>query len=39
MENVISQFSSGLFLTQTLIFVLIAFLIFIVFKIYKKYIK
>ena len=39
MENVISQFSSGLFLMQTLIFVLIAFLIFIAFKIYKKYIK
>ena len=37
MENVISQFSSGLFLIQTLIFVLIAFLIFIAFKIYKKY--
>ena len=33
----ISEFSSGLFLIQTLIFVLIAFLIFIAFKIYKKY--
>lgn len=35
----ISEFSSGLFLIQTLIFVFIAFLIFIAFKIYKKYIK
>ena len=35
----ISEFSSSLFLIQTLIFVLIAFLIFIAFKIYKKYIK
>lgn len=33
----ISEFSSSLFLIQTLIFVLIAFLIFIAFKIYKKY--
>lgn len=39
MENIISQFSSGLFLIQMLIFVLIALLIFVAFKIYKKYIK